>query len=721
MQGMLTAGDRGLVMVVDDDAMSRLTTSEALRQAGFDVLEAQSGEEAVQAFTGHDVDLVLLDVMMPGIDGFETCRRLRMEPRAQLVPVVMMTGLDDVDSITRAYDLGATDFISKPINLTVLRYRVQYILRSARTARELTSREAQLAAAQRIAKLGHFRWEPGTGRFICSAEVESFFGKRSGDIVTHLGALLGRVHADDRPMVLEAFEQALDSGASVSLDYRIVLDGRPLVYVHHQSEIELDEAGRSAVLIGTMQDITDRRNAEEEIRQLANFDSVTGLPNRHMFRRQLEQAIEGARRRDGIVAVLSMDLDHFKRINDSLGHARGDELLREVSRRLAGCMRASDVMHPPESAFAVLEEPLARLGGDEFSAILTDIGSPEEAAVVARRIRQVLRRPFEIAGNELELTASIGISAFPLDGCDPDDLITLADAAMNHAKAEGRDRCQFSTASINTRAFQRLSLESNMRNALREGQFCVYYQPKVDVASGRVVGAEALARWRHPELGIVSPGEFVPVAEETGLIRPISEQLFTEVCAQLATWRAQGRCDLPVSVNLSPAQFEQPGLDRIIAGIIAAARVPAAILEFEVTESLLMRDVESAVAILNALRETGASLSIDDFGTGYSSLAYLKQFPVGALKIDRSFVSQMECSADDEAIVRAVVGLAHSIGMKVVAEGVETETQLARLAAMGCDSVQGYLYSRPLPADEFIAWADAFQESSSTSARSGSG
>jgi len=721
MRSIVSESRAPVILVVDDEQMSCLLAAETLRQAGFEVIEAGTGEQALECFAAEEVDLVLLDVMMPGIDGFETCRLMRERRQDALIPIVMMTGLDDVESITRAYDLGATDFISKPINLTVLRFRVQYILRAATTARELTAREAQLAAAQRIAKLGHFRWDLRTGIFVCSDEVADLFATESGSRVCGVSTLLGLVHAQDRERVETAFKQAVAAGESFSLDYRLQrADGR-LQFVHQESEFREDEKGRGVELFGTVQDVTERRNAEEEIRQLANFDVVTGLPNRQMFKRQLSQAVESARRRDGIVAVLSMDLDHFKRINDSLGHGQGDEVLREVSRRLSSCLRAGDVTHPPESAFSGPEEALARLGGDEFSALLTDIGSPEDAAVVARRIRQVLRRPIRIEGNELELTVSIGISAFPLDGSDPDDLVTLADAAMNHAKAEGRDRYQFSTASINTRAFQRLSLESNMRTALREGQFCLYYQPKVDVHTQRVVGAEALARWHHPELGVISPGEFVPVAEETGLIRPISEQLLGECCAQIRAWQDAGINDFPVSVNLSPAQFAQKELDRLIAQTIDSHGIAADRLEFEVTESLLMQNVDQAVAILKALRDTGASLSIDDFGTGYSSLAYLKNFPVGTLKIDRSFVAQMERSEGDEAIVRAVVGLAHSIRMKVVAEGVEQASQLERLAEIGCDVVQGYLFSRPLPAAEFSAWVGAFDGASPTSARSGTG
>lgn len=698
------------VLVVDDEDINRLMTCESLRQSGFEVLEAADGAHAVSLFATEDIDIVLLDVVMPGMNGFEACKQMRAIGERALVPIVMMTGLDDVDSITRAYEVGATDFISKPLNFTILQYRVRYVLRAARTARDLTRRKRELATAQRIARVGHFQWDLRSHQFACSEDLSAWLGLPQSGEVDGLEVLLSQVSQDDRPAVLTQYRSAITTGGALTADFQVSSDEQ-VMHLHHEAEVLIGREGQAISVFGTMQDVTALRSAEAEIRQLANFDPVTGVYNRQGFVRQLREFIDAARREQGTVAVLSIDLDHFKRINDVLGHAEGDELLREIVSRLTQSLNGGvDNVVVHEAGHALRRQfHIGRLGGDDFIVALAGIDSPETAALTARRIRMRLRQPIRVAGSEIEVTASIGISAFPIDGGDADSLILRADAAMHHAKSEGRDRYQFSTPSINSRAENRLSIEARLREGLRDDAFCLFYQPKVSILTGEVVGAEALARWNHPELGVVGPAEFIPIAEETGLIRPISQQLFVHACSQIARWMERAAVGVPISVNLSPAQFRQENLAGILVDTIRQYRIPPEQIEFEVTESLLMSDIAQAVALMRSLREAGAALSIDDFGTGYSSLAYLKDFPVSTLKIDRAFVTQMERSSGDEAIVRAVVGLAHSIDLKVVAEGVEEAGQLSRLRELECDVVQGYLIGEPMPADEFEKWLTAWQ------------
>ena len=701
---MTSTNHHGQILIVDDQDLTRLVAVEKLRQVGFECLEAGDGESALRQINKSLPDLVLLDVVMPGIDGFEVCKAIRELPGGEFVPIIMMTGLDDVDSITRAYDIGATDFVAKPINLVALVFRVQYVLRSARNGAALRESESRLANAQRIAKLGHFSWDLSKGDFSGTAEVSRLLTVSDRLQLFDSEELLKNVFEEDYPRVRKTYQESIRSAKPFSIDYRVEIGDEGIRYVHQDAEFKRDALGHVETMVSVIQDSTDRKVAEQEIRQLTNFDATTGLPNRTLFKRQLTQAIEVAKRRESNLAVLSMDLDNFKRINDSLGHSTGDEALKEVAHRLNLCLRGADFSSVEETVTVSSDKILARLGGDEFIAALVDVASPEDAAVVARRIKSALKKPLRIGDQEIELSVSTGISVFPIDGDNAEQLIKLADAAMNHAKSQGRDRYQFCTESINARAFQRLSLESNLRQALKQDQFCLFYQPKVDLRTGRVVGAEALARWNHPDLGIVLPGEFVPVAEETGLIRPIGHRLLELACAQAKQWQDQTTDNIVVSVNLSPVQFLQPHLASAVAEVIKQTEINPAFLDLEVTESLLMHDVNAAIETMKELRALGLSLSIDDFGTGYSSLAYLKMFPVGILKIDRSFIMKIGDSAGDAAIVRAVVELAHSLEMKVVAEGVEEESQLNRLAEFSCDQVQGYWYARPLPVEEFEQW-----------------
>lgn len=451
-----------------------------------------------------------------------------------------------------------------------------------------------------------------------------------------------------------------------------------------------DEQGKFLGYRGTGRDITQQRMSEEKIRHMAHHDALTGLPNRLLLHDRIGQAIADAQRNAAQFALLFIDLDHFKTINDSLGHAIGDQLLQEVAARLLDCMRAADTV--------------ARLGGDEFVVLIGDLDRPESVTVVARKVVESLAQPIVLDGHALQVTPSIGICVYPADGGDVDTLMRNADTAMYHAKQVGRNNYQYFTQAMNDAALARLELESDLRQALDHGEFMLHYQPQIDLASGAVVGAEALVRWRHPRRGLVAPGEFIPVVEETGLIGPLSEFVLREACAQACRWREAGLGELQVAVNCSARQFQDEAFVGLVQQVLRENALPAERLELEITESVIVQQSEEVNARFRALGQMGVRISLDDFGTGYSSLSYLKSLPIHALKIDRSFVSDIGTDPDDAAIVSAIIAMAHTLGLVVVAEGIESAGQLEYLRQAGCELGQGFLMSAALPGDEFATW-----------------
>jgi diguanylate cyclase (GGDEF)-like protein/PAS domain S-box-containing protein len=684
-----------LALVVDDDPVLRMAAAQSLTQAGLRVKEAGSGEQALEALERERPDIVLLDVVMPGIDGYEACRRLRDKAAGRHVPVLMLTGLDDLESINRAYEAGATDFISKPINWGVLGHRVRYMLRASEAFTSLVESQALLSNAQRIARLGSWSWDFRTGLGTWSDETYAVLGFAPGEVAAEVDAVIGRVHPGEREAV-RGLMRSLRAGQRVpDAVHRLVLSGGEARHVRLLSDLRLDEHGEVVGAFGTVQDITESKRAEERIRHLAYYDGLTQLPNRHLFLENVTQALNQARRHDRVLGVLSMDLDQFKRINDTLGHSTGDRLLKEVAARLREGLRAHDTVAHGEGELGI-----ARLGGDEFCILLNEIGQLHDAAKIARRIVESFTQPVVIDGNELFVTTSIGIALFPVDGEDAETLLKNADAAMYHAKSQGRNNYQFYGRAMNARALEKLAMESLLRKAIERSEFELHFQPKLDLRNGCIAGAEALIRWRHPELGMVPPGDFIPLAEESGLIVAIGEWVLEATCRQSLEWQRAGLPAVPIAVNISSPHFRHSGLLPTVARVLQESGLPARLLEVEVTESMLMADLKATLGTLHRLKDMGLRLSIDDFGTGYSSLAYLKRFPLDALKVDRSFVKDTPGAADDAAITSAIIAMAHSLKLEVVAEGVETRAQLAFLRARGCEYAQGYLISRPVAAPD---------------------
>ncbi|HEX6734598.1 MAG TPA: EAL domain-containing protein, partial [Azonexus sp.] len=548
--------DAAVVLVVDDDRSTRSALRHALHQSGFRVEEASDGTEALAWLESHPADAILLDALMPVMDGFATCHAVKTHPVWKEIPVLMITALEDRQSIERAFESGASDFIPKPIHLSVVNQRVRRVI--------------------------------------------------------------------------------------------------------------------------------DATRAERHVHQLAYNDTLTGLPNRLLFIERLTRAIERCHGRNGMLAVLFLDLDRFKFINDTLGHEAGDQLLMTMAQRLKGCVRTDDCV--------------ARLGGDEFTVLLDDLPHPGVAASVAQNICRTVSAPLVVGGQEVVMTASIGISLYPEDGLDVSSMLRHADTAMYRAKQDGGDFC-FYEAAMESALSDRLKLENDLRRALERDEITVFYQPVVDTLSGRMAGVEALVRWLHPEQGLISPADFIPVAEETGLILPLGERVLRSACVQARAWLDAGVDDLHVAVNLSARQLEQPDLRDVVQRALSDSGLPPAALVLEITESVLMARAAESIDLLRDLRGLGIHLSIDDFGTGYSSLSYLKHLPANTLKIDRSFIQDIPGDEDAVAIVTGILALAHSLRMKVVAEGVETPAQQEILAHLKCEQLQGYLFSRPLPAE----------------------
>ncbi|MBK7063225.1 MAG: EAL domain-containing protein [Rubrivivax sp.] len=563
------------------------------------------------------------------------------------------------------------------------------------TARERTERalrESEDTLRKVIEGLPVVLWMVDVdGRFLLSE------GKGLQAMGLEPGQVVGEslfVHYADFPEIVDDTRRAL-GGQSFACTRQL----GPLVFELRYSPLR-DEADEIKGAIGVAIDITERKQSEDRLVFLANYDPVTELPNRFLFGDRLTHAMHAADRQRSRVALLFVDLDNFKNINDSLGHAAGDELLKQVATRLGLLVRSSDTV--------------SRLGGDEFTVILENLAHDDEAVRVAASILDQALRPYAVGSREVYVTASVGIAIYPQDGASVDLLLMNADAAMYRAKENGRNAFEFFTQDINARAQERLELGNELRGALGRNEFSLHYQPKVAMADSAVVGFEALLRWRNPRLGAVSPAVFVPVLEEIGLIVDVGEWVLQEACRWAAGLR--GRCGQApsISVNLSARQFRHPNLDRMVHDTLLATGLPAARLELEITESSLM-DLESNLQTMDRLKRLGVGLSIDDFGTGYSSLSYLKRFPVDELKIDASFVRDVAVDRDDAAIVVAIIGLAHHLHLKVIAEGVETQEQLAFLRRHGCDEVQGYLIARPMPAEQAQGWLGDQQAAAASS------
>lgn len=710
--------DRPVVLLIDDDPMMRMLAVEALGSSGFDVIEAGCGEEALELFASSAPDVVLLDVVMPGRDGYSVCADLRAMPLGFGIPILMMTGLEDVPSIDRAYEAGATDFVTKPVNYALLAHRLRYLVRAASAFRDARASARRLGRAQRLARVAQWEMDLSTRSFRWSEEAHEVLGIPKGHESGGVDTFLNLVHPEDRARV----ETAMASPRAHQLEYRIVLPDASERVVRHDAQLADDEDSGASLLSGAAQDVTELREAERKARDLACFDTLTGLPNRSFLSNFLAHALAEAKRDDHMLAVLSLGLDGFKRINDTLGHAAGDALLRQVASRIAGCIRPNDATLDDGTTLTIeraltAQSIASRLGGDEFVVVLSHVRSRDDAALVARRISDRIASAYDVAGSQVFISSSIGIACSPEAGTEVDVLVERAEAAMSHSKESGRNQFQFFTSNIQDKARRRMAVENDMRATLaRAGiypraehvdyqaltEFRLEYQPKVRIPSGEACGVEALLRWKSIELGALSPLEFIPIAEETGLILSLGEWVLRTACEQAKRWADEGK-SLRVAVNVSVHQFRDPELPNTIRAALAATGLPPELLELEITEGMLMQDTASSSAVLAELKSIGVRIALDDFGTGYSSLSYLTRLPIDSLKIDRSFIRDLGVGKS-ATITSAIIGLSRGLDIDLVVEGVETQAQLDFISKHGTAEIQGYFFARPMSPSALHTW-----------------
>lgn len=792
-----------LVLVVDDEPTARFLTRQSLELAHFVVEEASDGQAALEIFKRSKPDIVISDVLMPIMDGFTLCQEIRRLPEGEFVPILMVTGLDDLESIQRAYDVGATDFIAKPFNWLVLSQRVKHMARIRRLTDDLRkgqrkirallyaipdamfridkeglileakeSREIEFArplpgligkrifetmplatarslleASERVlgrvatetyeyqlmingsfhdlearlvasgedevliivrditeraraekelresreryelamlgANDGLWDWNMRTNEVHYSSRWKSMLGFGDDEIGDSPDEWFGRIHPDGMEQV-KILVNAHAEGITphFEAEHQILHKDGTYRWVLTRGQAVRDESGKPYRMAGSQTDITDRRRAQDQLLHDAFYDPLTGLPNRSLLINRLEHALRRTKRsKTYLFAILFMDLDRFKNVNDSLGHICGDRLLVEVGRRLTSCVRAEDTV--------------ARIGGDEFVILLDNIPAAESASSAVARIEKALSAPVTLDGHDVFSPASIGIAIGSSNYEKAEDVLRDADIAVYRAKAMGRARHVLFDPLMYQRAVAVLELENDLRRAIERNEFFLHYQPIVDLETGAVVSLETLVRWQHPERGLIPPGDFIPLAEETGLIIQIGEWVLKAACAQLRMWREADRAAVRVAVNVSGRQLKLPDFPTFVRSLLRQYDLSSDLLEFEITETVLMDNLEQANTILDELTHLGIRLSLDDFGTGYSSLGYLQQFPIHRLKIDRSFILKIGQNSENTQIVQAILNMASGLGLDVVAEGVETAQAVTRLRSMGCTLGQGFYFARP--------------------------
>jgi diguanylate cyclase (GGDEF)-like protein len=672
------------VLIADDDAILREIAYAMLTEAGFAVQIVSSGDAAVAACALRMPDIALLDVEMAEGDGYQACTNIRSLPGGADLPIVMVTGCDDSVSIDQAYEAGATDFVVKPINWTLLAHRIRYVMRGARTIDALRFSEQKNAALLKAIPDGIFLVNSAGVVGHCFSPIA---GLRPTAHATAATSFFDLIPWTMRGNAMDCLSSALRGEPAV---FEFSLEAKAQSMRHFECRYLPNSAGQ---VLAIVRDVTARKETEARIHRLAYFDALTGLPNREWISEFLAESLTEARRCHRHLALLYVDLDQFKRINDTLGHGTGDALLRQVAERLQ-----ATIDHDGKDG---VQGQIARVGGDEFIVVLTGISDAAQAEQTAKKIVSMHAAPFLQASYELVVTTSIGIATFPEHGDDVQSLLKNAEGAMYEAKSSGRNQLRVYDSAVNARALKRLSLEMELRKAVENSSLEVYYQPKYDARTLRLTGGEALLRWFHPERGQIPTGDFIAVAEETGLIGDIGKWALQRVCRDLTQWRGEGLALPHVAVNVSGRDFMHPEALLRLSDTVTQANLSPSLFELELTEGVLMRDAEAGRRSLLALKEFGFALAVDDFGTGYCSLNYLKRFPLDTLKIDRSFVADISEDPDDAAIVRAIIALGHSLDLKIVAEGVETLAQLQFLQAEACDAIQGFLMSPAVPAAAF--------------------
>lgn len=677
------------ILIVDDNEMNRDMLARRLEAKGYTIRLAEGAQGLLEHIREEAVDLVLLDVEMPVVSGLDALQTLREFYSAVELPIIMVTAKDQSEDIVKALNLGANDYLTKPIDFPVALARIRTHVSHKKAEEALRESEQRYALAARGANDGLWDWNLRNNAIYFSPRWKSMLGYQEAEIGERPEEWLDRIHVADRERVkqeIAVHQKGLTP--QFESENRVQHKDGSFRWMLSRGIAVSDPSGKPLRMAGSQTDITSGKVA----------DSLTGLPNRLLFIDRLERLVEHTKRhKDYLFAVLFLDLDGFKMINDSMGHVIGDQLLVGVANRLEKCLRVTDTVTRLEKLFTI-----ARLGGDEFTILLDQIADPRDVTLVAERIMNALASPFTLNGKEIFTSASIGIALSSIGYDKPGDLLRDADTAMYRAKSLGKARYEVFDVEMRASVIARLQLETDLRSALEHKEFQNFYQPIVSLESGRIIGFEALLRWHHPTRGLLQPIDFIPVAEETGMIRELGWWNLQEACRQITAWNAcrDGSPPLTISVNLSVKQFLQPNLVAEIGQLLRESGLSPDTLKLEITESSVMGDPSEAVEMLSQIKSLGVQLSVDDFGTGYSSLSYLQRFPVDTLKIDRSFTQALAQGGDGMEIVRTILPMAKSLRLNVIAEGVETGEQLAILRRLQCGYAQGFYFSKPVTAQE---------------------
>ena len=691
------------ILIVDDDAVVLKSLRDLLALRGVNANTAIGGREAIACLDQKEYDLVLLDLQMPYVNGHDVMRHIKQQNIN--ASVIVVSGETSFEAARDACSQGAYDFLCKPYATDELIITIKNALNEIQLEKKNNLMQQQLRESEHLHRylvntspdIIYILDQDGHFTFI-NDRIGTLLGYDSGELIGKHYSFL--VHHRDIDVARYVFnERRVGDRASRNVELRLKYkdDSSQHIFDTRTVPIELssmgmykneENSGKKTYLgtYGVARDITERKMAEETINYQAYHDLLTNLPNRALLRDRLGLAISQAKREQERLAVMFLDLDRFKNINDSLGHVVGDELLQQVSTRLKSCVREGDT--------------LARFGGDEFTLLLPKIGKDQEdIRKIADKINEVLKDPFIIDDNELYVSTSIGISIYPRDGTDMDTLIKHADIAMYHVKDTGKNNFKFYSTDMTTPYFQNLSLETGIRKALENDEFHLVYQPQINIKSGDIVGVEALLRWEHPEHGPISPAEFIPFAEETGMIVEIGHWVLRNACAELKRWRDAGLPEIRMSINMSARQLVENNIVKYVSSTLKDYCIPGHCLEIEITENTIMSEMDSVIQKLKELSKKGVYIAIDDFGTGYSSLSYLHKLPIHTLKIDRTFIKEVDMKNAGKSIINTIVAMVKGLNLNAIAEGVETQQQLDYLQEIDCNEAQGFLFCKPLTAD----------------------
>jgi diguanylate cyclase (GGDEF)-like protein/PAS domain S-box-containing protein len=679
----------GRVLVVDDNENNREMLARRLTRSGYTVTIMDGARDILERIQSESIDLVLLDIEMPGVTGLDALVRIREQYSPVRLPVIMVTARTDSADIVKALELGANDYLTKPVDFPVALARVRTHISLLKSEQALRASEERYALAARGANDGLWDWNVSEQTLYLSPRWKSMLGYGDNEVGTEPDEWFSRIHEADRPKIQQAIDNHFAGRTPyLEVESRMLHKDGVFRWMLTRGMMIADSAGTPVRMAGSQTDITEGKVA----------DPMTGLPNRLLFLDRLARVIARQRRHpETLFAVLFIDLDGFKFVNDSLGHAVGDKLLTLVADRLEGSLRQTDTVARVDEGFTI-----ARLGGDEFAIILNDLKDPVDANVVAERLLNEMSRPLTIGDKELFTSMSIGIALSTLDYDHPEDYLRDADTAMYRAKSHGKGRYEIFDANMRDLITRRLEVENDLRRAIERQEFRNYYQPIISLETGTIVAFEALLRWEHPTRGLLEPIDFIPIAEESGMIRELGWWALAEACRSIAEWRKlhSSLLSLSMSVNLSVKQFADPHLGTKLEELLRECQLPEGTLKLELTESSLMGDSAAAISLLSQFKSLGVSLAIDDFGTGYSSLSYLHRFPLDTLKIDRSFTDAIQMDRKKESMIaRTILPLAQHLGLDVVAEGVETAEQASVLKELRCKYAQGFLYSRPVKAE----------------------